>query len=64
MLWIPRNKQTGVEYPAITDEEKAEYMKDELYMSKYMLTPVPGSDKPKAPPPIEAKAIEKPKEEK
>jgi hypothetical protein len=66
MLWIPTNKQTQIEYPAITDEEKNEYMKDELYMSKYTLAPMPGSDKPKAPDPIEAKKSDqiKPKEEK
>lgn len=66
MLWTATNKKTGIDYGPYTDEEKAEYLKDEYFMLKHTLAPVPGSDKPKAPAPIEAKTLEqhKPKEEK
>lgn len=65
MLWIPKNKKTGKEYPAITDAEKADYLKDPLLAPKYTFIAVPGSDKQPAPPPSEAKQVaQKPKEEK
>lgn len=64
MLWTATNKMTGVEYGPYTDEEKAEYLKDEYFMLKHTLAPVPGSDKPKAPAPVEAKSQETKKEEK
>lgn len=35
-MWIPKNKKTGAEYPAVTDAEKAELEKDPNYRAKYV----------------------------
>lgn len=35
MAWIPRNKTTGVEYPAITDAEKAQWEADPMTKGRY-----------------------------
>ena len=49
---------------AITEAEKAEWLKNEFYASRFTFQAVPGSDKAKAPEPIEAKSFQsKPKEE-
>jgi hypothetical protein len=64
MMWIPVNKKTKQHQPAITDAEKAEWLKNEFYASRFTFQAVPGSDKAKAPEPIEAKSFQsKPKEE-
>lgn len=34
-MWIPKNKKTGLEYPPVTDAEKAELEKDRNYQQKY-----------------------------
>lgn len=57
--WIPTNKVTGASYPAITDEEKAAHLADPFYATKFRYSLVPGSDKPKASEPVEAKKVEK-----
>lgn len=35
MNWIPRNKKTGIEYPAIPDAEKAQWESDPNLKGKY-----------------------------
>ena len=60
MNWIPVNKKTGQKQPAITDAEKAEMLKSEFYSSRFHFHAVPGSDKPKAPEPVEAKKADAP----
>jgi hypothetical protein len=35
MAWIPRNKTTGVEYPAIDDATKAQWESDPMLKGKY-----------------------------
>lgn len=62
--WIPKNKKTGVVYPAISDQEKSAYLADPLLSTRYSFSLVPGSDKVSAPPPIEAKREPKETEEK
>jgi len=66
MMWIPVNKKTGQKQPAITESEKNEWLKNEFYASRFRFELVPGSDKAKAPDPVEAKTFEqhKTKEEK
>lgn len=56
--WIPTNKKTGMSYPAISDEEKAAYLADPLLSTKYNFQIVPGSERPKIAPPVEAKKVE------
>ncbi len=64
MMWIPVNKKTKQHQPAITDAEKAEWLKNEFYASRFTFQAVQGSDKAKAPDPVEAKQFQaKPKEE-
>ena len=63
-MWIPVNKKTGQKQPAITEAEKAEWLKNEFYASRFTFQAVPGSDKAKAPEPTEARQFQaKPKEE-
>ena len=57
MLWNAKNKKTGKVYPDFTDEQKAGYQNDPNLRDRYVFTAVPGSDKPKAPEPVEAKKI-------
>lgn len=63
-LWIAKNKRTGKEYPNFTDEEKAAYLADPILSGKYTFTVMPGSDKARAPEPLEARKVDtaKPKE--
>jgi hypothetical protein len=35
MAWIPRNKTTGVEYPAIDDATRAQWEADPMLKGKY-----------------------------
>ncbi len=35
MNWIPKNKKTGIEYPAIDDATKAEWLSDPYLKAKY-----------------------------
>jgi len=34
-MWIPKNKKTGQEYPAITGEQKAEWLNDPYIKARY-----------------------------
>jgi hypothetical protein len=38
MAWIPRNKNTGVEYPAIDDATRAQWEADPNLKGKYTYT--------------------------
>jgi len=62
MLWIPVNKTTGVEYPAINDEQKKAHDNDPNIASRYRYKVVPGSEKPPAAAPVDAKRVEKTEE--
>ena len=35
MIWVPKNKKTGIEYPAIDDATKAEWLSDPYLKAKY-----------------------------
>ena len=59
MMWIPVNKKTKQHQPAITDSEKSEWLKNPFYADRFTFQAVPGSDKPKAPEPVEAKRTDK-----
>ena len=63
-LYIPINKTTGAEYPAINDEQKKANDSDPLIRAKYRYRIVLGSEKQPAPPPVEAKAVTPKTEEK
>jgi hypothetical protein len=59
MQYIPKNKKTGIEYPAISQEEKDAYeAPTSAVKGKYAFRPVAGAKPaPIAPPPIEAKPV-------
>lgn len=68
MSWIPKNIKTGIEYPAISDAEKAEWEKDYNInggpRKRYTFTKVaeakaPAPTKEKTAEPVEAKRIDK-----
>jgi hypothetical protein len=55
MNWIPKNKRTGRQYPAISDQEKREMEADKLIGPKYVFLPVNEKQEKPAPEPKEAK---------
>lgn len=63
-MWIPVNKKTGLPaHEPITDAEKSEWLKSSFYAERFRFELVPGSDKAKAPDPVEARQFQaKPKE--
>lgn len=56
-MWIPINKTTGYEYPAVNDDGKKSYENDPVLSKKYRFKMVPGSDRQAAPAPVEAKKV-------
>ena len=59
MLHIPINKRTGVRYPPITAEYKDAYEHpNSAVKGKYKFEPLEETKQAKAPPPLEAKAVE------
>jgi len=61
-MWIPRNKTTGVEYPAIDDATKAQWESDPMMKGKYTYKQTGSPAKPaaKATPAKEEAAPKKP----
>lgn len=56
-MWIPKNKKTGKEYPAISDSEKDALEATLAIRGKYTYRKVP--DPKPIPLPVEAKAVPK-----
>ena len=71
-MWIPKNKRTRVEYPAISDAEKKVYESDPMLKGRYTFRPAPAESTPnnvnivpggrapkkeKAPDPVEAERV-------
>jgi len=59
MLYIPINTRTGARYPPITAEHKEAYEHhSSAVKGKYKFEPLEETKQAKAPPPLEAKAVE------
>lgn len=56
MAWIPVNKKTGIEYPPVTDAEKAAMESDPQTKGKYRFKTAPG-EVPKVPKNAKEKAL-------
>lgn len=56
-MWIPKNKKTGIQYPAVTDAEKSELLKDPAYRDKYVF--LKASESVKAPKVVQDVSVKK-----